>query len=87
MEENVLEMEYVINGEKYLITATKVTEDLETTATVDVCEDCGTPCEKYEDTYEFTDDVITFKVKDIPDGMDIETWLSIVDKFGIVLTK
>lgn len=87
MEENVLEMEYVINGEKYLITATKVTEDLETTATADVCEDCSTPCEKYEDTYEFTDDVITFSVKDIPDGMDIETWLSIVDKFGIVLTK
>lgn len=87
MEENLFEMEYVINGEKYLITATKVTEDVETTATADVCEECDTPCEKYEDNYEFTDDVITFKVKDIPDGMDIETWLSIVDKFGIVLTK
>lgn len=87
MEENLFEMEYVINGEKYLITVTKVTEDLETTVTADVCEECDTPCEKYEDSYEFTDDVITFNVKDIPDGMDIETWLSIVDKFGIVLTK
>jgi hypothetical protein len=87
MEEKVFEMEYVINGEKYLITATKVTEDLESTATADVCKECDTPYEKYEDSYEFTDNVITFKVKDIPDGMDIETWLSIVDKFGIVLTK
>lgn len=87
MEENLFEMEYVINGEKYLITVTKVTEDVETTTTADVCEECDTPCEKYEDSYEFTDDVITFNVKDIPDGMDVETWLSIVDKFGIILTK
>ena len=87
MEENVFEMEYVINGEKYLITATKVTEDLETTATADVCEDCGTPYEKYEDKYEFADDVLTFSVKDIPDGMDVNTWLSIVDMYGIILTK
>ena len=87
MEENVFKMKYVINGEKYLITATKVTEDLETTATADICEACGTPCEKCEDSYEFTDDVLTFSVKDIPDGMDVDTWLSIVDMYGIILTK
>lgn len=87
MEEKVFEMKYVINGEKYLITATKVAEDLETTATTDVCEDCDIPCEKYEDTYEFTDDVLTFNVKDIPDGIDVATWLSIIENYGIILTK
>lgn len=87
MEDNVFEMEYVINGEKYLITATKVNEDVETTSTNEVCTECASACEERKDTFEFIDDVILFNVEDIPEGMDIDTWLSIVDKYGIVLTK
>lgn len=86
MEEKIYEMEYTINGEKYLITAIKVNEDLETSIT-DVCEEpCLNP-ESEPETFEFNDDVLVFNVKDIPDGMDIETWLSIVDMYGIILTK
>lgn len=81
MEENIFEMEYVINGEKYLITATKVDENVETTITKNVCE------EKLDDSYEFKNTVLTFNVNDIPDGMDINTWLSIVGKYGIILIK
>lgn len=86
MEEKIYEMEYTINGEKYLITATKVNEDLETTAT-SVCEEPCLNTENEPETFEFNDDVLVFNVKDIPDGMDIETWLSIVDMYGIILTK
>lgn len=86
MEEKIYEMEYTINGEKYLIRATKVNEDLETTAT-GICEEpCLNP-ESEPKTFEFNDDVLVFNVKDIPDGMDVDTWLSIVYRFGIVLTK
>ena len=81
MEENVFEMEYVINGKKYLITATKVDENVETTTTKDVCE------EKLDDSYEFNNDALVFNVNDIPDGMDVDTWLSIVDMYGIILTR
>ena len=86
MEEKIYEMEYTINGKKYLITATKVNEDLETKAT-SVCEGpCLNP-ENEPETFEFNDDVLVFNVKDIPDGMDVETWLSIVDMYGIILMK
>lgn len=86
MEEKIYEMEYTINGEKYLITASKVNEDLETTAT-GVYEETCLNTENEPKTFEFNDDVLVFNVKDIPDGMDVETWLSIVYKFGIVLMK
>jgi len=81
MEENVFEMEYVINGEKYLITATKVNEEAKTSTPEDACKI------PQNDSYEFNDDVLVFSVNDIPDGMDVDTWLSIVDMYGIILTK
>lgn len=93
MEENVFEMEYVINGEKYLITATKVTND-----TTEPC-DCKTTTwdkEYYESLEKETDlenpmfnedESMTVSVEDIPDGMDLNTWLSIIENYGIILTK
>lgn len=93
MEENVFEMEYVINGEKYLITATKVTND-----TVEHC-DCKTNTwdKKYYEELEKEadlessmvneDEIMTFSVEDIPNGMDLDTWMSIIENYGIILTK
>lgn len=80
MEELNCEMEYYINGEKYLITVTKVVEDKEesTTNTLEVSED--TPPMESEEPVEFS-------TENIPDGMDISTWLDIIDRYGIILTK
>lgn len=79
MEENMIEMEYLINGEKYLITVTKVVEDKDetTTSTLEVLE---------EDTKEGTP-VIPFSVEDMPENIDVVTWLDIIDRYGIILTK
>ena len=81
MEEKLFEMEYVINGEKYLITATKVNEEVKTSTTGGSCKN------PQNDSYEFNNDALVFNVNDIPDGMDVDTWLSIVDMYGIILTR
>lgn len=80
MEEKIYEMEYIINGEKYIVICTKVEDELvETTSTNDEVEINVDP--------ELMDDAIPFSVEDIPEGIDVATWLSIIDNYGIILTK
>ena len=91
--ENLMEMENLINGEKYLITVTKVEE------TNDECTNCT--CEvseapinlsdilpkfEVEDADE-TEEPLYFSVKNIPNGLSIDNWLTILKEFNIILTK
>ena len=78
MEENIFEMEYVINGEKYLITTTKVGEEApvsnttnESIVKMSYAEDKGS---------------MTFSFNKIPEGMDVHTWAGIIRDYGIILT-
>ena len=91
--ENLMEMEYVINGEKYLVTVTKVEE------TNDDCTNCtcdveNAPIDMSQVLPEFNDieiakneETLVFSVSDIPIGIDVETWLNIIEKYNVVLTK
>ena len=94
MEEVVYEMTYTINGDKYVVTATKVLD--EPVEHVDGCKCCDyEPIDlnvandvETPEGFTFNNDKVTFvSLRDIPDGMDVETWLNIVDKIGIVLVK
>lgn len=92
MEEVLYEMTYTINGDKYLITAKKIEEEND----VNTCT-CGDDCEPIDlnvanedeniDTISFNNDVTVVSISDIPDGMSVDQFLDIVDKFGIVLLK
>lgn len=91
--EKLMEMEYVINGEKYIITATKVEENNNENLGCD-CPITNEPCDlssqlpEYE--IEASEDVETphfVSVSDIPDGISIDNWLFIAKEFGIILTK
>lgn len=92
MEEVLYEMTYTINGDKYLITAKKINEESD----VKTCT-CGDDCEPIDlnvanedediDTITFNNDVTVVSISDIPEGMSVDQFLDIVDKFGIVLLK
>ena len=91
--ENLMEMEYVINGEKYLVTITKVeeTNDESTNCTYEVSEEPidlsdMLPEFKVEDTDE-TEEPLYFSVKDIPEGLSIDNWLTVFKEFNVILTK
>lgn len=97
MEEKVLNMEYNINGEKYIITATKVNEDevvtpatLQNTDNTNVeecdCPCCDCPCEDCQ-LFEAEDVMIVNASQDIPDCLTIDEWLEIIDKYGIIILK
>lgn len=92
MEEVLYEMTYTINGDKYLITAKKINEenDVKTCINDDVCDpiDLNVANEDEDiDTITFNNDVTVVSISDIPDGMSVDQFLDIVDKFGIVLLK
>ena len=93
--ENLMEMEYVINGEKYLVTVTKV-EEAPTEKDLN-CEEC--PCKdicdgemikpSFEDvkTIELEDDdLVQVPISLVPKSMDLEEWLTIISEYGIILT-
>lgn len=97
MEEVMYEMTYTINGDKYVVTATKVNDEPKTACCTDEVA-CGCDCEPIDlaaadeipssEGFGFNNDKVTFvSLRDIPDGMTIEEWLSIVDRVGIVLVK
>ena len=91
--ENLMEMEYVINGEKYLITVTKVEE------TNDECTNCT--CSVVEEPVDLSEELpefdmlevgedgepLVFSVEDIPGGICLEDWLNIIREYNIILTK
>lgn len=92
--ENLMEMEYVINGEKYLVTVSKVEEDptekdlnCEKCPCKDVC-DAGKefPSNKDVETIKFgEDDVTIVPLSMVPDYMTIEQWLAIIKEYGVIL--
>ena len=96
--ENLMEMEYVINGEKYLITATKVEEpsteedfNCGECLRKDVC-DVGDNFPTSED-FEVTtiekpnDDVLVqLSITMCPKVMSLAEWLGIIKEYGVILT-
>ena len=83
--ENLMEMEYVINGEKYIITATKVEEPTETNNTevveveVPEMEDC--------DFVEVESaGLIQVSLGLMPQGFELVDWLDIIKNYGVILT-
>ena len=90
--ENLMEMEYVINGEKYLITVTKV-EESNNDCTNCTCEFENEPVDLSEVLPEFKNmemeetDGQLFSVENIPDGMTLSDWLEIIKEYNIILTK
>jgi hypothetical protein len=93
--ENLMEMEYVINGEKYLVTVTKVEEaptekelNCEECPCKDVC-DAGKEFPTNEDIETINlegDNVAMIPISMIPEGMSIEEWLTIIKEYGVILT-
>lgn len=88
MEEKMLNMEYVINGEKYLITATKVTDNEKnvTPITIDEIMDSIECEDDTEDNVE-CEDVMIINLDDIPDCLTISDWLSIIDNYNVMILK
>ena len=91
--ENLMEMEYVINGEKYLITVTKVeeTNDECTNCTCNVVEE---PVDLSKELPEFDmleveedDEPLVFSVEDIPECICLADWLNIIKEYNIILTR
>jgi hypothetical protein len=89
--ENLMEMEYVINGEKYLVTVTKV-EETNNECTNCTCElenepiDLSSVLPEFELENEETDGTIV-SVANIPDGISLTDWLKIIKEYNIILTK
>jgi hypothetical protein len=93
--ENLMEMEYVINGEKYLVTVTKVEEaptekelNCEECPCKDIC-DAGKefPSNEGVETIKFREDGVTIvPLSMIPENMTIEQWLTIIRNYGVILT-
>ena len=92
--ENLIEMEYVINGEKYLVTVTKV-EEAPTEKELN-CDEC--PCKEicdagkkpnFEDfeTIEVDgDNLIQVPISLVPKSMSLEEWIAIINEYGVILT-
>lgn len=79
MEEKVFEMEYVINGEKYLVTTTKVDEETPVSSTTNESI--------VKMSYAANEGSMTFSFNKIPEGMGVHTWAGIIRDYGIILTK
>ena len=96
--ENLMEIEYVINDEKYLVTVTKVEEaPTKTELNCDECPckdicDAGTEFPTNED-FEVTtiekpaDEVLVqLSLTMCPTGMSISEWLYVIKEYGVILT-
>lgn len=82
--ENLMEMEYVINGEKYIITATKV-EDVEDTNTSTEVE-VKPEFEDFETVEVENNGLVQLPVTMVPHGMLLEEWLEVIKNYGVILT-
>lgn len=94
--ENLMEMEYVINGEKYLITVTKVEKaptEKELNCKEDLCEDICDAGKEFptdetiEDIKFGGDNVVMIPISMIPEGISIEDWLTIIKEYDVILTN
>lgn len=80
-----MEMEYVINGEKYIITATKVEEPIEANNTEMV--EVEVPDVEPTDFVEVdSDGLIQVSVSLKPAGYGLDEWLDIIKNYGVILT-
>lgn len=83
--ENLMEMEYVINGEKYIITATKVEEPTEANNTEMV--EVELPAMKETDFVEVeADNLVQVSLGLMPKGFELVDWLDIIKNYGVILT-
>lgn len=83
--ENLMEMEYVINGEKYIITATKVEEPVEANNTEMV--EVELPAMKETDFVEVeSDGLVQVSLSLMPEGFELIDWLDIIKNYGVILT-
>lgn len=82
MEEILFKEEYIINGERYWITISKVEKDTPTNEVEEVVE-----ASDFNEVITDEDGVVYFSIEDIPNGIDLDTWLSIYKDCGIILTK
>ena len=81
-----MEMEYVINGEKYIITATKV-EDLKEADNTKPLVEVELPAMEENDFVEVeSDGLVQVSVSLIPTGFDLNDWLDIIKNYGVILT-
>lgn len=83
--ENLMEMEYAINGEKYLITATKVEEPTEANNTEMVEADIPA-MENLEFVEVENNGLVQLPLSRVPQGMDLAFWLDVIKDYGIILT-
>lgn len=83
--ENLMEMEYVINGEKYIITATKVEEPTEANNTEMV--EVEIPDMEPTDFVEVdSNGLIQVSLSLKPAGYGLDEWLDIIKNYGVILT-
>ena len=80
-----MEMEYVINGEKYLITATKIEEPVETNNTEMV--EAEVPAMEEVDFVEVENNgLVQLPLSMVPQSMDLVSWLDVIKNYGVILT-
>ena len=83
--ENLMEMEYVINGEKYIITATKVEEPTEANNTEMV--EVELPAMEETDFVEVeSNGLVQVSLSLMPEGFELADWLDIIKNYGVILT-
>jgi hypothetical protein len=83
--ENLMEMEYVINGEKYLITATKVEEHTEINNTEMV--EVELPSMEETDFVEVeSDGLVQVSLSLVPKDFELIAWLEVIKNYGVILT-
>ena len=80
-----MEMEYVINGEKYLITATKVEEPTEANNT-EMVEAEVPAMENLEFVEVENNGLVQLSLSMVPQSMDLVFWLDVVKNYGVILT-
>lgn len=80
-----MEMEYVINGEKYVITATKVEEPTEANNTEMV--EVELPAMEESDFVEVeAGNLVQVSLGLMPEGFELIDWLDIIKNYGVILT-
>lgn len=96
--ENLMEMEYVINGEKYLITVTKVEDATAEKKLKSVDTNTYYNCDKERNFFtndEFEVSTIEKPNEDVllqlsltmcPTGMSVAEWLDIIKEYNVILT-
>lgn len=86
--ENLMEMEYVINGEKYLVTVIKAEEKTKEREEILDVENLNaiSDFETTETVEVENNGFIQLSISLVPSGMDLDTWLEVIKEYGVILT-